>query len=159
MTAGAARIRVTFAVDADGLLTVSAQEETTGLAQEVAVKPSYGLDEEEMARMLRESMQFAQEDMLARMLREARVEGDRMLISLKSALESDGDLLSEAERAEVERHAEALSEAMTGEDRDVIHAAIAELNRASEAFAERRMDRGIRGALQGVAVEELDDGS
>ena len=159
LTAGAARIRVTFAVDADGLLTVSAQEETTGVAQEVAVKPSYGLDEEEMARMLRDSMQYAQEDMLARMLREARVEGDRMLISLKSALESDGDLLIETERAEVERHAEALSESMSGDDRDAIHAAIAELNRASEAFAERRMDRGIRGALQGVAVEDLDDGS
>ncbi len=158
LTAVAARIRVTFAVDADGLLTVSAQEETTGVVQEVAVKPSYGLDEDEMARMLRESMEFAQEDMLARLLREARVEGDRMLISLKSALESDGDLLAAAERAEVEHHAEALSEAMTGDDRDRIHAAIAALNRVSEAFAERRMDRGIRGALQGVAVESLDGG-
>ena len=158
MAAGAARIRVTFTVDADGLLTVEAQERTTGVAQQVAVKPSYGLNEEDMERMLRDSLEHAKEDMLRRVLAEARVEARRSLNALDSALGKDGDLLSAAERAAIDRARARLVEAAKGEDRDAIRQAMEGLEDESRTFAERRMDRGIREALAGVGIEELERG-
>lgn len=117
MTAGAARIRVTFAVDADGLLTVSAQETTTGVEQQVAVKPSYGLSEDEMARMLRDSMEHAKEDMEVRLLTEARVEARRSILALQSALGVDSDLLSAEERQVIDEAVSGAERAMAGDDR------------------------------------------
>ena len=146
------------AVDADGLLTVEAQERTTGVAQQVAGKPSYGLNEEDMERMLRDSLEHAKEDMLRRVLAEARVEARRSLNALDSALGKDGDLLSAAERAAIDRARARLVEAAKGEDRGAIRAAAEALEDESRPFAERRMDRGIREALAGVGIEELERG-
>ncbi len=156
MTAGAARIRVTFAVDADGLLTVAAEERTTGVAQRVEVKPSYGLSHEDMADMLYDSLDHAEEDMTRRLLTEARVEARRNLLALDSALAKDGSLLSDAERAELEAARARIEKAVAGEDRDEINAAAEALETLSKPFAERRMDRGIREALAGMAVNELE---
>ncbi|HLG49409.1 MAG TPA: Fe-S protein assembly chaperone HscA [Reyranella sp.] len=156
MTAGAARIRVTFAVDADGLLTVSAEEKTTGVAQRVEVKPSYGLSHEDMADMLYDSLDHAEEDMAKRLLTEARVEANRNLLALDSALARDGGLLSAEERAELEAARARIEKAVAGEDRDEINAAAEALETLSKPFAERRMDRGIREALSGMAVKDLE---
>ncbi|MBM3507320.1 MAG: Fe-S protein assembly chaperone HscA [Alphaproteobacteria bacterium] len=155
MTAGAARIRVLFSVDADGLLTVSAEETTTGTRQEVAVKPAYGLSESEMAAMLRASIDHAKDDMNERLLREARVDAERLLHAIDGAICADGDLLEDRERKDVQRLIEALHRAMAGRDRGAILDGIDTLNAGTEAFAARRMDRGIQAALQGVAVNAL----
>jgi molecular chaperone HscA len=155
MAAGAARIRVTFAVDADGLLTVTASEATTGIAQHVEVKPSYGLTEDEMGAMLRDSLVHAKDDMTRRVLTEARVEARRTLNALHSALAVDGDLLADAERTILDAAAERVEAAVAGEDRDAITAAVEALEKAGRPFAERRMDRGIRTALAGHAVDEV----
>jgi molecular chaperone HscA len=157
MTAGAARIRVLFNVDADGLLTVSAEEVTTGTRQEVAVKPSYGLSEAEMAAMLKANIEHAKDDMIERLLREARVDAERMLLALDAALRSDDDLLPDGERGTIARHIEILRRAMAETDRGAILDAIDALNAATEGFAGRRMDRGIRQALHGVEVSALAD--
>lgn len=156
MAAGAARIRVSFAVDADGLLTVSAEEKTTGIAQRVEVKPSYGLSHEDMADMLYDSLEHAEEDMTRRLLTEARVEARRTLLALDSALARDGELLSSEERAEMDAARMALQKAADGDDRDAINAAAEALEDLSKPFAERRMDRGIREALSGVSVSDLE---
>lgn len=156
MAAGAARIRVTFAVDADGLLTVGAREQTTGTEQTVAVKPSYGLSEDEMARMLYDALQHGANDMQLRVLTEARVEAERVLTALAAALVVDGDLLNPQERQALDDQAAAVRRAIAGEDRDAINAAVEDLEKASRTFAERRMDRGIRAALSGRALDELD---
>jgi molecular chaperone HscA len=156
MTAGAARIRVTFAVDADGLLTVSAEERTTGIAQRVEVKPSYGLSHEDMADMLYASLEHAEEDMAARLLTEARVEARRSLLALEAALAKDGRLLSGEERAAIDAGRTRLETAMAGDDRDEINAAAEALETLSKPFAEKRMDRGIREALSGLSVEQLE---
>ena len=156
MTAGAARIRVTFAVDADGLLTVSAEEGTTGVAQRVEVKPSYGLSHEDMADMLYDSMDNAEADMNLRLLTEARVEARRGLLALDAALAKDGGLLSSEERAGIDAARARLEAAMAGESRDEINAAAEALEALSKPFAERRMDRGIREALSGLSVGELE---
>ena len=155
MTAGAARIRVTFAVDADGLLNVSAAERTTGVVQSVEVKPSYGLSEEEMVRMLRESMEHGQADMEARLLAEARVEAERVLLALRSALRLDGDLLSQAERNAIDKSVASVEKAVAAPDREAINEAVKLLDAATQDFAERRMDRGIRAALTGVSLDRL----
>ena len=157
MAAGAARIRVTFAVDADGLLTVSAREERTGIEQQVAVKPSYGLAEDEMARMLYDALQHGAEDMQLRVLTEARVEARRVLDALASALAADGDLLSPDERLALDAQMTAVRDAIDGEERDAISAAVENLENESRPFAEHRMDRGIRAALSGRAVHELEN--
>ncbi len=157
MTAGAARIRVTFAVDADGLLTVSAEERTTGIAQRIEVKPSYGLSHEDMADMLYDSMDNAEADMTLRLLTEARVEARRSLLALEAALVKDGSLLSGEERAEIDKARAAVEAAMAGESRDEINAAAEALETLSKPFAERRMDRGIREALSGLSVGELEN--
>lgn len=154
MAAGAARIRVTFQIDADGLLSVSAREMTTGVEARVEVKPSYGLSDDDIVRMLREGNTSAEQDMAARKLREEQVEARRLLESIRSALTADGDLLSEAERAEVERLGDRLAELAAGSDADAIHAAIDALAWGTETFAERRMDRSIRAALAGKSVND-----
>ncbi len=155
MVAGAGRIKVSFTVDADGLLTVAAVEQTTGTVQRVEVKPSYGLDDDTMARMLRESMERGAQDMQDRLLIEARVEAKRALLALDAALKADGDLLTQVERGEIDRASTALQKAVDGPDRDAINAAVEALDGASRDFAERRMDRGIRQALKGVELDRL----
>ena len=156
MVAGAARILVTFKVDADGLLEVSAREETTGTETSLVVKPSFGLSDEEVANMLRSSQQNAAEDMQARQLREARVEAESLLHGLAGALDADGDLLSPAERTELESISGELLVVMEGDDIDAIREHTDVLGQASLAFAERRMDKSIKSALSGVAVSELE---
>lgn len=156
MTAGAARIRVTFTVDADGLLTVSAQETTTGIEQRIEVKPSYGLTEDEMAKMLRDSLVHARDDMEQRLLAENRVEARRSQLAVESALKVDGDLLTAEERADIDRVLAHLTEATQGADREAIQASMADLESVTKAFAERRMDRGIRSALTGMSVQNLE---
>ena len=156
MTAGAARIRVSFAVDADGLLAVSAEERTTGVQQRIEVKPSYGLSHDDMADMLYDSMENAEADMTARLLTEAKVEGRRNLLALDAALAKDGALLDGAERAELDQGRARLETAIAGQDRDEINAAAEALETLSKPFAERRMDRGIREALSGKSVNELE---
>jgi molecular chaperone HscA len=156
MVAGAARIRVSFAVDADGLLTVSAEERVTGRQARVEVRPSYGLSEDEMARMLRESLDNAQDDMEARLLAEAKVEARRTLNAVRAALAADGSLLSAVERAAIEDLAGKVEASLSGRDRDVVAAAAGGLEEGTKIFAERRMDRGIRAALAGRSIDRLE---
>jgi molecular chaperone HscA len=156
MTAGAARIRVSFAVDADGLLTVSAEERTTGVAQRIEVKPSYGLSHDDMADMLYDSLENAEADMTQRLLTEARVEARRSLLALEAALAKDGALLNAEERAAIDAGRNRVEGAMAGDSRDEINAAAEALEALSKPFAERRMDRGIREALSGLSVKELE---
>ena len=155
MVAGAARIQVTFQVDADGLLAVSAREKTTGVESSIVVKPSYGLSDDDVAQMLQEGFSHAGEDRDARALAEQRVEAESLLASVGSALERDADLLDAAERASLEASIAALDAARRGTDHRAIKSAIEALNRASEAFAARRMNRAIASALSGRNVDEI----
>ncbi len=160
MVAGAARILVTYQVDADGLLNVSATEETTGAEASVTVKPSFGLSDDEVATMLTESFSHASEDMSARQLAETRLSGWQLLDGMRAALEADGDaLLTAEERAELETGMTRLQELLNTEDREAIKAQTETLGRQSEAFAARRMDKSIRQALTGVSLESLDEGA
>jgi molecular chaperone HscA len=152
MAAGAARIRVSFQVDADGLLSVTARESTSGVAATVSVKPSYGLSDDDITRMLRDSFDHARDDVHARALQEARVEGERMLVATESALAADGDLLEAAERAGIDADLEALRTAIAGTDHRAVKAALDRVNRVTEPFAARRMDRTVRQALAGKSV-------
>ncbi len=154
MAAGAARIRVTFQIDADGLLSVSARETKTGVEASITVKPSYGLSDEEIVRMLKDGNARAADDMRARELREQQVEARRLLESTASALASDGDLLTEAERVEIDRLASELGATLSGSDVERVKAALAALTKGTELFAERRMDRSIRSALAGKSVDD-----
>lgn len=156
MVAGAARILVKFAVDADGLVTVSAEERLTGAKAEIAVKPSYGLTEEEMAGMLRDSLTHAREDMERRLLIEARVEAERVLLALKAALTADGSLLDAAERAAIDNAIAQLRQAMSSEDRDRINATVEILEQATHGFAQKRMDRAVAQALTGHSLDEVE---
>ncbi|MEP6739700.1 MAG: Fe-S protein assembly chaperone HscA [Caldimonas sp.] len=155
LVAGAARIRVTFTVDADGLLSVAAREETTGAEAAVTVRPSYGLGDDEVARMLGESFGHAESDMAARALREAQVDADRLLAAVTSALAADGDLVSLADRESIDRAGGVLAQARAGDDRERIDAALKALSAATETFAAERMNRGIRRALAGRRIEEI----
>ncbi len=156
MVAGAARIRVTFQVDADGLLNVSAREQTTGVESRVVVKPSYGLSDGEIERMLRESFSHAKEDEAARALREAQVDADRLLEAVTAALAADGDaLLSRAERAEIDDAMAALRGARNGGVIGAIKRGSEAVDSATREFAARRMDAGIRKALAGHRLEEF----
>jgi molecular chaperone HscA len=155
MAAGAARIRVTFEVDADGLLSVSARELASGVAAQIVVKPTYGLADDDIARMLKEGFALADADMAARALREARVEADRMVLATRSALAVDGDLLAADDRAAVEALVERTAEIARGEDHHAIEAAVKALAAGTEAFAGARMNRSIRAALTGRSVEEV----
>jgi len=156
MVAGAARIRITFAVDADGLLTVSAQEKTTGVKAEIAVKPSYGIGDDEMADMLRDSLTHAREDMERRLLIESRVEAERMLLALEAAMKSDADLVEAEERRAIDSAVTKVRAAMAGDDRDRISAAVEELEKASHPFAQKRMDRAMAVALKGQRLDEVE---
>jgi molecular chaperone HscA len=156
MAAGAGRVRVTFQVDADGLLSVSAEERTTGARAAVAVKPSYGLADSEIERMLKDSYEHARDDMQARALHEARVEAERLLEAVRAALAADGALLSAAEREAIERQAAALAAVAGGGEHRAIRQASEALNRATEDFAARRMDAGVRRALAGRRIASLD---
>ena len=158
LTAGAARIQVTFALDADGILTVSAREQSTGTEQRVEVRPSYGLGDEDMEAMLRESMENARADMETRLLAESRVEGQRAVLALRAALEADGDLLRPIERRNVDNALGGLEKAMESADRELIEGWIEKLDEETQFFAERRMDRGMRAALAGVSIDELERG-
>jgi molecular chaperone HscA len=156
MVAGAARIRVTFTVDADGLLNVSAREQGSGVEAQIAVKPSYGLSDDQIARMLQESFTTAEADIKARALTEAKVDAERMLLATQSALDADGSLLEPAERqAIVALMAELRQVADTGTEAAVVEAAVQALAKGTEAFAAQRMNEGIRKALAGRNVETL----
>src|SRR5437773_3711990 len=155
MVAGAARIRVTFQVDADGLLSVSAREYSTGVEAAIAVKPSYGLSDEQVTQMLRDSFDHAKDDVHARALREQRVEGERMLEATEAALREDADLLSAEESSALRSELDALRKTLSCTDHRTIKSGIERVNRASEAFAGRRMDRSIKRALAGRKVESL----
>ncbi|MCH2275506.1 Fe-S protein assembly chaperone HscA [Thalassospira sp.] len=155
MAAGAARIKVTFNVDADGLLTVSAREETTGTEQEVAVKPTYGINELDMANMLRESMVHAREDMEMRLLTEARVEARRNVLAVQAAMNADRALLTPEDEDNIAGAIAKLEAAMSGEDRDLINEQAEALEDASRPFAEARMDARIRQALAGRNVDQV----
>ncbi len=156
LAAGAAHIRVTFQVDADGLLSVSAMEKSTGVQAAIEVKPSYGLQEDDMLRMLRESMEFAEKDIQARMLVEQKVEADRVLESLRQALRKDADaLLSADELAAIDAAVQNLVNVQQGSDPDAIKIAITALDETTSEFAARRMDASIRQALQGHKIDEV----
>jgi len=157
MVAGAARIRVTFQVDADGLLNVEAREETSGVTARVDVKPSYGLTDNEVERMLRESMEHAADDMQARMLREQQVEADRVLESIDAALEKDGkELLDEVELKTILAARASLSEARQGEDPEAIKQAVKQIEQASEEYVARRMNRSVQSMMAGHKIEEFE---
>ncbi len=155
MVAGAARIRVTFQVDADGLLSVSAVETTRGVRAEIAVKPSYGLSEDEIVGMLKSAYAHAGEDMQARALAEARVEAQSLLGALETALAADAELLSAEERSALEERMQHLAHLVEGDDHRAIARAAEDLNRASSEFAARRMDRAVKRALTGRTVNEV----
>ena len=155
MAAGAARIRVTFTVDADGLLSVSAVEQGSGVHARIDVKPSYGLSDEQVARMLQESFQTAQVDMQARALVEARVDADRLLLATESALRADGDLLDAQEKLGVAGAMQALRDAVLGAEAAPIEACSKALAQATENFAAQRMNRGIAQALAGKNIATI----
>ncbi|MBD2784394.1 Fe-S protein assembly chaperone HscA [Xenorhabdus sp. DI] len=155
LPAGGAHIRVTFQVDADGLLSVSALEKSTGVEAAIQVKPSYGLSDQEIAHMLKDSMTNAQEDIQARKLAEQKVEAARVLESLTSALEKDADLLSQEEQAAIDAAAQVLIESAQGTSPDAIESAIKQLDKQTQEFAARRMDTSIRRALAGHSVDEI----
>lgn len=155
MPAGGAHIRVTFQVDADGLLSVTAMEKSTGVEASIQVKPSYGLTDGEIAAMIQDSMSFAEQDVKARMLAEQKVEAARVLESLEGALKTDAALLSAAERQAVDEAVAALRAAALGDDADAIEHAIKNTDKQTQEFAARRMDASIRKALKGHSVDEV----
>ncbi len=155
MSAGAARIRVTFTVDADGLLQVSAREQGSGVEASIEVKPSYGLNDEDIARMLQDSFSTAEQDMKARALAEARLDADRLWLATQSALQSDGDLLTADERRKMDDLMAAALQAKSLDDAAAIEAATDALAKGTEAFAAQRMNRGIQQALAGQHIETL----
>ncbi|QDQ25758.1 Fe-S protein assembly chaperone HscA [Chitinimonas arctica] len=155
MVAGAARIRVTFQVDADGLLSVSAREQSTGVETSIVVKPSYGLADDEIARMLQDSMSHAADDMAARGLAEARVEADSLLTATRNALEIDGALIDQAERDKLTKAMEALQLAAGQDDAARLRELTEQLNQASSEFAALRMDAAVKRGLAGQKLSEL----
>jgi molecular chaperone HscA len=155
MTAGAAHIRVTFKVDADGLLQVSAMEKSTGVESSIEVKPSFGLEEHQIASMLKASMSNAKQDIEARMVKEQQVEAARVIESVQSAIAADGNLLNEAETNAINEAINALNNIIQSDVADDIEAAIEKLNESTAIFAERRMDSSIKTALAGHSVDEV----
>ena len=156
MPAGAGRVLVTFQVDADGLLSITAKEKTTGVEASITVKPSYGLTDADIERMLRDSFEHARDDMQARVLHENRVDGERLADAVRTALDSDGELIPAAERDAIERLLAALRATLGGEDHRAIKQAADALNRATEDFASRRMDANVRKALAGQRIADLE---
>jgi len=155
MVAGAARIRVTFTVDADGLLSVSAREQGSGVEARVDVKPAYGLSDEQIAAMLQDSFATAQQDIESRTLVEARVDADRMMAATRSALVADADLLSAQELEQINALLAALAATVGGPDAAAIEAATSALAKGTESFAALRMNRGVQQALSGKKLEEV----
>jgi molecular chaperone HscA len=155
MVAGAARIRVTFQVDADGLLSVFAREQTSGVEAQITVKPSYGLADEQIAQMLKDGFSHAEGDMAARKLREARVEAERMGLATRAALAADAHLLEAGEQGAIEALLQALQRQAEGTDADAIDDAVKALAEGTEAFAAARMNQGIRQALAGRRIEDV----
>jgi molecular chaperone HscA len=155
MVAGAARIQVTFQVDADGLLSVTAREKTTGVESSIVVKPSYGLSDDEVATMLKESFSHASEDRDARALAEQRVEAESLLASVRAALARDGHLLPDDEREALESEIARLEVEKAGTDHRLLKAGVERLNRASEPFAARRMDYAVARALTGQRLDQV----
>ena len=155
MTAGAARIRVTFQVDADGLLSVSAQEQSTGVQAQIEVKPSYGLDDDTITQMLKDSMSNAAEDMAARARAEAVVEAESLTDAVNAALELDSDLLDAEELAQIQRDIADLQGRLKDGNAEDIRAAVAKLSRSTDNFAAKRMNRNIQRALTGQSVDDI----
>ncbi|MEB4676670.1 Fe-S protein assembly chaperone HscA [Enterobacteriaceae bacterium G50] len=155
LPAGGAHIRVTFQVDADGLLSVTAMEKSTGVESSIQVKPSYGLTDGEIATMIQDSMSYAEHDVKARMLAEQKVEAARVLESLTGALAADAALLSAAERQVIDEAAAHLSAVAEGNDTDAIEQAIKNVDKQTQEFAARRMDKSVRAALKGQSVDEV----
>jgi len=156
MVAGAARIRVTFQVDADGLLSVHAREQTTGHEAHIEVKPSYGLSDDEIAAMLKDSFTHASDDAFRRALREAQVEAQRLAEAVQSALKEDAHLLSTLERAHIDNCLAKLKSVLVGDDRRAIDAALDALSKGTAEFAARRMNQSVQRALAGKKIEEMD---
>ncbi|HZV67408.1 MAG TPA: Hsp70 family protein, partial [Telluria sp.] len=164
MVAGAARIRITYQVDADGLLSVSARETRSGVEASITVKPSYGLADDEVARMLQDSYTSAQVDMVARALREEQVEAERILLATQSALDGDAALLDAAERAAIDRLMDGVRTAVAasgdgaadiGARQAALHDAVDALAQGTEEFAARRMDQSVRSALAGKTLDQI----
>ena len=155
MVAGAARIRVTFQVDADGLLSVMAREQTTGVESSITVKPSYGLSDDEIAAMLKDSMAHAKDDAFRRALKEAQVEAQRMIEATQAALKEDSGLLNAAELAKIENSISKLQALMLGDNRRQITLAMDDLGYETQEFAHRRMDKNIKRVLTGRKVDDL----
>ncbi len=158
LPAGLARVAVAFQVDADGLLEVTAREQSTGIEQSVAVKPSHGLSDEEVERMLLDSLDHADEDVRRRLLAEAKVEAERVAFAARGALRDDADLLEPSERGRIEGALEALAVALRGDDEGPLQLAVAALDASTQGLAQRRMDRAIQRALAGHRVEEFEGG-
>ena len=158
LPAGLARVAVTFQVDADGILSVTAKEQLTGVSQSITVKPSHGLTDEEIERMLLSSIEHAEEDIQARLLIDNRVEAQRILKAVEQQMDANGDLLSADERAQIEATVAGVREAAAGTDHHFIHQQIERLDKVSAEFAKRVMDRGIERALKGHTVGEFDQG-
>jgi molecular chaperone HscA len=156
MVAGAAKIRVTFQVDADGLLSVTAEELSTGKLAEIQVKPSYGLGSEDIEQMLKASQDHAEEDMKIRALVEAQVEARQLVDAIRAAEAQDGDLLEQQERTALDKAVAELEQAIDSGDRNAIHEQSEALNRLSGQFAARRMDLHISRALRGERIEEVE---
>src|SRR5690606_12415801 len=156
MPANMGRVQVTFSVDADGILSVSAKEMTTGVEQTITVKPSHGLTDEEVERMLLDSLEHAEQDVAIRLLVEARIEAERVLHDLRKALVESADLLEPGERERIAEAEEALRAAMQGDDHRRIEQAVHELDAASADFARRRMEKALCEALTGRSVQEIE---
>ena len=155
MVAGAARIRVSFQVDADGLLSVTAREQTTGHEARIEVKPSYGLSDDEIAAMLKDSFSHASDDAFRRALREAQVEAQRLIEAVQSALKEDADLLSAEERSPIDNAIVRLQAAVMGDDRRAIDQALDALSKGTNAFAARRMNKNVSKALSGKKIDQI----
>jgi molecular chaperone HscA len=158
LPAGLARVAVTFQVDADGILSVTAREQLTGVSQSITVKPSAGLTDEEIERMLLSSIEHAEEDVQARLLIDARVEAQRILKAAEQQIENNGDLLAAEERRDIESAMQTLREATQGKDHRAVQDAIQRLDHVSAEFAKRVMDRGIERALKGHSASEFESG-
>ncbi|MCI5049626.1 MAG: Fe-S protein assembly chaperone HscA [Rickettsiales bacterium] len=157
LPANVARIKVSFVVDADGLLTVSAEETTTGIRQDVEVKPSYGLEIDDIEQMIRNSMENAKDDIMERLLTEARVEAQRVIYDFQSAFDKDGALLSDDEIQVLKAQQTKLEQAMMGDERELIDHQLEKFNSMLNPFAQRRMDKAIGSALQGSHVDEIEE--
>ena len=155
MTAGAARIRVTFTVDADGLLSVEAKELQSDAVAKIEVKPSYGLSDEEIARMLQDGFSTAEQDKASRALAEAKVDADRLILATKSALAVDGDLVDKEELETINTLFTQIEKASSSSDHVLIESLSTELGRVTESFAAKRMNRGIHKALTGKTIESI----